>query len=89
METRAQKQGTTREDASNGERRKLYVNCLFFPKLLNRLHPMLEYLEAAEDLAQTLFTSRYIFFSTDNATLIEEIEEGSYQQYNFTFFYTR
>ena len=33
--------------------------------------------------------SRNIFFSTDNQTVVDEIERGAFDQYGFTFYYTR
>jgi hypothetical protein len=50
---------------------------------------MVDYIKAAETLVHQNGTSRNIFFSTDDATIIREIENGTYARMNFTFFYTR
>jgi hypothetical protein len=56
---------------------------------MDRLHAMEEYMEAAESLVRSHGVSRNIFFSTDDPSIIEEIESGIYTAANFTFFYTK
>ena len=50
---------------------------------------MQEYLKAAESLVRNYGASRNIFFSTDDPSIIQEIESGIYTATNFTFFYTK
>ena len=54
-----------------------------------RLHPMVEYLEAAEKMVHNEGAARNIFLTTDDGELIEDLTTGRYASFNFTFFYTR
>ena len=46
-------------------------------------------MEAAEAiLRDDPSIGRNIFFSTDNGTVVQEMEQGRYDRYNFTFYYT-
>ena len=57
-----------------------------------RLQPMVDFIKGAEILGHQ-FTRMpqvaHFRLSTDDATIIQEIENGTYTSTNFTFFYTR
>ena len=53
------------------------------------LHPMENYLAAASDAALHMDAPADIFVSTDDRDLIENIEQGHYDHYGFTYYYTR
>ena len=54
------------------------------------MHTVAEFVEAAQGIVnQDPTVSRNIFFSTDNQTVLDEIERGALDRYNFTFYYTR
>lgn len=58
----------------------------------DRLHPMVEYLEAAAWLAgndTSLSRSQSLFLSTDDPNIIDDIARGRYDHMNFTFYFTR
>lgn len=67
------------------------IHCvqLFNVPIYVRLHAIDEYLQAADGLVRNNGSSRNIFLTTDNGTLIQEIESGAFHKYNFTFYYTR
>lgn len=55
-----------------------------------RTHPSMEYMEEAQGIvSRDPSVTRNIFFSTDNQTVLDEIERGAFDRYNFTFYYTR
>lgn len=50
---------------------------------------MENYLAAASDAALHMDAPTDIFLSTDDRDLIENIEQGYYDHYGFTYYYTR
>lgn len=50
---------------------------------------MEDYLTAAADAASLMAAPRDIFLSTDDSAVIEGVETGRYDHWNFTFYYTR
>lgn len=54
-----------------------------------RLHPLEDYLAAASDAVWQMDAPRDVFLTTDDRDLIENIEEGHYDHYGFTYYYTR
>lgn len=58
-------------------------------KIESKLHPLTEYLDAAEILCARHGIAKVIVLSTDNERVIEELESSQAARRGFTFYYTR